>query len=605
MGIKYNNNKISQKSSDAQYPYYNNTQIAQVYYNGTLVWKKFTVLPFTFSGNTVTGYTGSATSFTIPSSYYVATDIDGSTFYTSTAIGSATSVTAIGDDAFADNTTITSVTIPSSIKTIGARAFQKCYNLATVSMSATPTSIGYCAFAVTNITPSSYMYNCTSLGQGCFATRKAWKISGLSAAQTERIRATTLGTLSSGNYTGYGHIFYTYFYFGVRHSSGTNTPSMSATFTGKISAGIQTITYPTVTLTMGNYGAPGTSYVYNSSSNPPTLSASYTVNSSGNVSSHSGENNSLGYFTTSDGIYAYRLDYYVNVVSTCIAKGTSILLANGLEKPIETITHEDLLLVWNFETGSYDYQYPLVVGQGNTTTCKTRIVLENAAYIDICGTHDLYDPVAHIFRKYGEGAIIELQDKPLYVLYYEDKNTYYYYKIIDIKVIWEETDCYCLMTSGTLTAFANNILIGSDILNQARISESNKFPDSFANDKTLCYTYDKFKDEIYSKGSKYLILGLNIHYVHYYDKDTMNFKETLAPFSKGMLPKLKNNKYMCTIGLLDDDILIESNYLEDEEITLPNIKAKDKTQWYVVGEYKFLQPGDTYKVNYSTLIRAI
>ena len=83
MGIKYNNNKISMKSTDAQYPYYNGTQLTQVYYNGNLVWKKYTPLDFTFSGNSVTGYTGSATSFTIPSTYSVVYDIDDTPIFIS------------------------------------------------------------------------------------------------------------------------------------------------------------------------------------------------------------------------------------------------------------------------------------------------------------------------------------------------------------------------------------------------------------------------------------------------------------------------------------------------------------------------------------------
>jgi hypothetical protein len=185
MGLKYNDNKLSQSSADSQYPYYNGSSVAQVYYNGNLVWKKYTKLDFTFSGNSVTGYTGSSTSFTIPSEYYTITDIDGTTIYTSTAIGTATSVTAIADDAFADNTTVTSVTIPSSIQTIGARAFQNCYKLSTVTMSAIPTSIGYCAFAVTAIQSlSSYMYNCTSIGQGAFATRWGWHLKSPSNVTT-------------------------------------------------------------------------------------------------------------------------------------------------------------------------------------------------------------------------------------------------------------------------------------------------------------------------------------------------------------------------------------------------------------------------------------
>ncbi len=42
-------------------------------------------------------------------------------------------VTKISADAFADNTTLTSVFLPNKIKTIGARAFKGCTKLASVN----------------------------------------------------------------------------------------------------------------------------------------------------------------------------------------------------------------------------------------------------------------------------------------------------------------------------------------------------------------------------------------------------------------------------------------------------------------------------------------
>lgn len=57
---------------------------------------------------TITGYTGSSASVAVPAS-----------------IGSSP-VTAIGASAFANNITITSVTIPSGVTAIGSRAFYMC-----------------------------------------------------------------------------------------------------------------------------------------------------------------------------------------------------------------------------------------------------------------------------------------------------------------------------------------------------------------------------------------------------------------------------------------------------------------------------------------------
>ena len=38
----------------------------------------------------------------------------------------------------------------------------------------------------------------------------------------------------------------------------------------------------------------------------------------------------------------------------CVADGTLITLADGTQKPVEELTGDELLLVWNLETGSFD-----------------------------------------------------------------------------------------------------------------------------------------------------------------------------------------------------------------------------------------------------------
>lgn len=89
---------------------------------------------YSLSGGTITSYTGSASAVTIPRSV------------------SGTAVTAIGRQAFMNNTAVTSVTMPSGVTSIGLQAFSGCSSLSSVSMPSTLKSIGMAAF-----------YGCTSL----------------------------------------------------------------------------------------------------------------------------------------------------------------------------------------------------------------------------------------------------------------------------------------------------------------------------------------------------------------------------------------------------------------------------------------------------------
>jgi hypothetical protein len=77
---------------------------------------------------TITGYYGYDSAVTIPSM------IDG------------LPVTSIGDGAFEDCTSLTSITIPNSITSIGNWAFIMCFRLANVPIGNGVTSIGYAAF---------------------------------------------------------------------------------------------------------------------------------------------------------------------------------------------------------------------------------------------------------------------------------------------------------------------------------------------------------------------------------------------------------------------------------------------------------------------------
>lgn len=56
-------------------------------------------------------------------------------------------VTAIGDEAFSEQTTMTSIAIPNSVKTIGDGAFKSCTGLTTITIPNSVTTLGYSAFS--------------------------------------------------------------------------------------------------------------------------------------------------------------------------------------------------------------------------------------------------------------------------------------------------------------------------------------------------------------------------------------------------------------------------------------------------------------------------
>lgn len=611
-GLSYNDTAISQKSTVNEYPYYNDSKVDRVYFRGAKVWQKYTPLDFTFNGSVVTKYTGNASSVTIPSSYSIVSDIDGTNIFIA---GADYTVNSIGAYAFEGNTSITSVTIPSVITCINRQAFQFCYNLSTVNMSITPARIGYCAFAFTNLSgPSSYMYNCKSLGQGCFAFRKIWCISTSDSTLHTRLRTQAhLGTLSNGGYIGYGITSSFYFYSTCKWTEGSQNSDFTATnitlhahLLDNNGSSNYDINYNIGNLYQGNERTTGDLYIgtYNTVSvDNPTCG--YSCNAHGQTivrgtwSNYSPSRNSSG---------RVLIQGHIEIKTDCILQGAKILLANGSYKNIEDLQYTDLLKVWNFELGKYDYQYPLAIIIKGKVQGYRRIHLEDGSHIDITSQHEFFDPVHHTIRVYGSGAIYKINDgDDYYVMKYIDNTTYKSVKIIDIEDMYSEEpiQSYSLVTGGTISYFVDDVLSCMKTIEYVGLTTENKFGKHFAKDKETCYTYDRFEKEIYADSSKYIILGNNLQYVDYYNKDTSGFDGLLTPF-KHMLPlPVKNGKIVCTIGFLEDNDLKEEQHVEDELITLPKFKSNKYTKWYVVGEYREYKPGDTITVNFSTLIRAI
>ena len=105
----------------------------------------------------ITGYTGSAEEIKIPEKL------------------NGYKVSAIADGAFGNNTNITSVYIPSTVKTVGANAFNGCSSLVQVTFSEGLESVGEYAFADTALTSVTLPASLNSIGEkafGCYNQNK-------------------------------------------------------------------------------------------------------------------------------------------------------------------------------------------------------------------------------------------------------------------------------------------------------------------------------------------------------------------------------------------------------------------------------------------------
>jgi hypothetical protein len=129
---------------------------------------------FTTSGNTVTGYSGTSTDITLPSGYtQIAADAFANASLTSVTIpeGYTTILDGdpiLGNGAFFSQTSLTSVSLPSSLAHIGALAFFGCSSLTSVTFGAGLQTIGANAFDGTGLTTVAFYTGITEIGAYAF-----------------------------------------------------------------------------------------------------------------------------------------------------------------------------------------------------------------------------------------------------------------------------------------------------------------------------------------------------------------------------------------------------------------------------------------------------
>jgi len=99
---------------------------------------------------TITGYLGDDTEVVIPA------ELDGM------------AVVKVGDEAFKDNTSVTSITIPDSVTSIGDFAFFSCTSLTNVTIGNSVTSIGHSAFYNCGFLSITIPDSVTSIGEDAF-----------------------------------------------------------------------------------------------------------------------------------------------------------------------------------------------------------------------------------------------------------------------------------------------------------------------------------------------------------------------------------------------------------------------------------------------------
>lgn len=100
----------------------------------------------------------------------------------------------------------------------------------------------------------------------------------------------------------------------------------------------------------------------------------------------------------------------VSSSSTCLVEGTLITMADGTQKKVENLEIGDLLLIYNHETGDWDYA-PLLVNVHNSEeeilTNIINLYFDDNSSLRIVGEHALFDMNLNKYVYINESNIME------------------------------------------------------------------------------------------------------------------------------------------------------------------------------------------------------
>lgn len=171
--------------------------------------------------------------------------------------------------------------------------------------------------------------------------------------------------------------------------------------------------------------------------------------------------------STSEVLIEKMMQSSVMAVWVCITEGTLVTLSDRTTKPIEEITYDDDLLVWNFYEGKFDSAKPCWIIKPQVADRYNLCKFSNGTEIGFVGQggkygyHRIYNDEAKAFTHTG------VPETPVGThTFAEDKTTPI---LVEQTVIEEPVRFYNIGTQKHINIFANGILTSARISNKYAI----------------------------------------------------------------------------------------------------------------------------------------
>jgi hypothetical protein len=179
-------------------------------------------------------------------------------------------------------------------------------------------------------------------------------------------------------------------------------------------------------------------------------------------------------------------------VASCLIAGTLITLADGTKKPIEEITYDDDLLVWDFFNGCFTSAKPCWIKIKQTAKVYNKLTFDNGATLGLVGEggaqgyHRIFNKQANMFTHTG---VPETRNGT--ITFTEDKNEPV---LVRQELVNNTVDYYNIITDNHFNLFANGILTSCRCSNLYKIENMKYVGDRIMSDKEVEEYFERHKN---------------------------------------------------------------------------------------------------------------
>lgn len=218
---------------------------------------------------------------------------------------------------------------------------------------------------------------------------------------------------------------------------------------------------------------------------------------------HSGDCSGGVIYDSGEWIYRVTGDGSITNISfdKCLVEGTLITLADDSQKPIEDITFDDDIKVWNFYDMKFDSAKPLWIMNKKTSSKYYKVTLEDGRELKLVGSngksHRLYDWEAKSFRYPQDMGVGKTSHHT-----YDDKG--YGMHILNIEEVHETVNSYNVITNKHYNLYANGVLTSCRLSNRYGLApKHDKYWKSWKYDLNDVRMTQQEVDEYLTKLKKY------------------------------------------------------------------------------------------------------